>query len=104
MKYRTELTGTAKADIRETMLWLRDNRSPGAADRWLAGLSRAIQTLERLPGRCPLIRESNRFPQEVRELLYGRKKASKYRIIYTIIESTVYVLYVRHHARDDLQP
>jgi len=37
-------------------------------------------------------------------LLYGRQKRHKHRIIYTLREDTVYVLYVRHTARDELEP
>jgi plasmid stabilization system protein ParE len=104
MKYHVELTTTAKADIRDTTRWLRDQASTAAADRWLAGLLKATQTLEKQPLRCPLAAENDKFPQEIHELLFGRKRHGKYRIIFEIIDSTVYVLYIRHSARDELQP
>jgi hypothetical protein len=37
-------------------------------------------------------------------LLYGRSKRHKHRIIFTIREDTVHILYVRHSARDELEP
>ena len=44
--------------------------------------------------------------EEIRELIYGRrgKRKHKHRIIFTIRHDTVYVLYVRHTARDELEP
>jgi plasmid stabilization system protein ParE len=103
MRYRVELAETAKADIREQARWLRDRASPARADRWLAGLSEAIESLGSRPGRCPVAAESEKFPEEIRELLYGRGR-HKHRIIFTIGEEAVYVVYVRHGARDELEP
>ncbi len=104
MKYRVELAATAKADIREKTQWLRDQVSAAMADQWLEGLRKAIQTLEKQPLRCPLAAENDKFPQEIRELLYGRRKRNKHRIIFEIIDDTVYVLYVRHSAQNELEP
>ena len=103
MKYRIELVATAKADIREIARWLRDRTSPAVADRWMSGLDRAIRTLEARPQRCPVAAESLAFPEEIRELAYGRSKSGKYRIIFTVRDESVYVLYIRHTARDELQ-
>jgi len=104
MKYRIELAATAKADIRGQAQWLREQVSPTAADKWLAGLYKAIDTLQTRPLRCPVAEESDSFPEEIRELLYGRQKRHKHRIIFTLREGVVYVLYVRHTARDELEP
>ena len=40
------------------------------------------------------------------QLLHGKrgKRQHKHRIIFTVREETVYVLYVRHTARDELEP
>jgi hypothetical protein len=48
MKYRIELAATAKADIHGQARWLRDEASP-AAEKWLAGLYKAIDTLQTRP-------------------------------------------------------
>ena len=103
MKYRVELTAVAKADIREATRWLRDQASQAVADKWLAGLYRTINTLATRPLRCPVAAENDRFPEEIRELLYGRKK-NKRRIIFTVRDDAVYILYVRHGARDEIEP
>ena len=104
MKYRIELAATAKADIRGQAQWLREQVSPTAADKWLAGLYKATDTLQTRPLRCPVAAERDSFPEEIRELLYGRQKRHKHRIIFTLREGIVYVLYVRHTARDELEP
>ena len=103
MKYRSELTATAKADIREAARWRRDEVSAAAAETWLAGLYRAMSTLETQPLRCPVAAESHKFPDRIRELLYGQK-SGKHRIIFKIDADTIYILYVRHTARDELEP
>lgn len=71
MKYRIELAATAKADIRVQAHWLFDRLSPAAADKWLDGLYEAINTLQTRPSRCSVAAESDKFPEEIRELLYG---------------------------------
>jgi plasmid stabilization system protein ParE len=104
MKYRIELAATAKADIREAARWLRDQASDSVADKWLVGLNKAINTLQTRPQRCPVAAENEKFPEEIRELLHGRRKTGKHRIIFTLTDDTVVVLYVRHTARDELEP
>lgn len=104
MRYRVEIAASAKADIREAARWLTEQASPAVATRWLAGLYKAMSTLERQPGRCPVAAESHKFPVELRELLYGRSKTGKHRIIFTIGTDVVHILYVRHTARDELEP
>jgi plasmid stabilization system protein ParE len=103
MKYRVELAATAKADIRQQAQWLREQASPLKSERWLAGLEKALDTLQARPQRCPVAAESDRFPEEIRELLLGKRK-HKHRIIFAIRNDAVYVLYVRHAARDALEP
>jgi plasmid stabilization system protein ParE len=103
MTYRIELAATAKRDIREATRWLRDEASQTVADKWLANLFKTMSTLETRPQRCPKAAESDRFPEELRELLHGRRR-SKYRIIFTIRGDTVVILYVHHGARDEIQP
>ena len=103
MTYRLELAATAKADIREQAQWLHENVSPSAATKWLNGLYKAIETLQTRPLRCPVAAESDQFPDDVHELLHGKpgKRKHKHRIIFTVRKDTVYVLYVRHTARDE---
>ena len=103
MIYRIEIADTAKADLREVTRWIRDEASPAAADRWLVGLLKAANTLQKQPLRCPLAAESDKFPEDIRLLLHGKRK-KKYRILFTIREDAVVILYIRHTARDEIEP
>jgi hypothetical protein len=49
--------------------------------------------------RCPVAADSDRFPEEIRELHYGKsgKRQHKYRTIFAIRNETVHVLYVDAH-------
>lgn len=104
MKYRIELAATAKADIRRQTQWLRDQVSPAYAVKWLKGLYKAIDSVRTRPTRSPLASESDRYPEEIRELLHGGSRRHKHRIIFTLRKDIIYVLYVRHTARDALEP
>jgi plasmid stabilization system protein ParE len=106
MKYRIELAATAKVDIQGQAQWLREEASSAAAEKWLTGLYKTIDTLQTRPLRFPVAAANDKFPEEIRELLYGGhgKRKHKHRIIFTIRHDTVYVLYVRHTARDELKP
>jgi plasmid stabilization system protein ParE len=99
MKYRVELAAAAKADIREAARWVRDRASPATADKWLAGLLKTINSLETRPLRCPVAAESHKFPTEIHELLHGKRKQDRYRIIFQVIERPVYVLYFKNDPR-----
>ncbi len=97
MTFQVEITPIAESQIEQAYRWYRE-RSPEFADRWFRGLMNAIATLQEKPRRCVLAVEHEIFPEEVRQLLYGKSK-SMYRLLFTIRETTVYVLYVRHSAQ-----
>ena len=61
----------------------------------------AIATLQEQPRRFALAVEHDIFAEEVRQLLYGKSK-NIYRVLFTIRDTTVYILYVRHSAQAPL--
>jgi plasmid stabilization system protein ParE len=97
MAFQVEITPSAESQIEQSYHWYRE-RNPEFADRWFRGLMNAIATLQENPQRCALAIEHEIFSEEVRQLLYGKSK-SLYRVMFTIRDSTVYVLYVRHSAQ-----
>ncbi|MEI2577809.1 type II toxin-antitoxin system RelE/ParE family toxin [Scytonema sp. PRP1] len=106
MAFQVEITPIAEAQIEQAYRWYRE-RNPEFADRWFRGLMNAIATLQEKPLRCTLAVEHEIFAEEVRQLLYGKSK-NIYRVLFTIRDTTVYVLYVRHSAQapmtvDDLE-
>ncbi len=96
--FRVEPTRRAFADADEAFMWIY-NEAPEAAVRWYDGLLDAMRSLERNPLRWGLAREDPFFEEEIRQFVYGR-----YRVLYTVRKKTVYVLRVRHSARETLTP
>ena len=103
MNYRLRVTARAVADADQAHAWIAEHLSPAKAERWYQGLFKHMETLTRQPARCPRAAESDKFPEELRELLYGKRK-NKYRIIFTIRDADVVVLYVQHAARKEIEP
>lgn len=96
--YRVEPTDKALVDAGEAYFWINEG-SAEAALRWYEGLMKAFRSLEKNPLRCPLAPESAFFEEEIRQLGYG-----KYRILFIVEGETVFVLRVRHGAREYLKP
>jgi plasmid stabilization system protein ParE len=96
--YRVEPTDKALVDGGEAYFWISE-QSEEAALRWYEGLLKAFRSLEKNPLRCRLAPESAFFEEEIRQLVYG-----KYRILFTVEGETVFVLRVRHGAREYLKP
>lgn len=106
MAFQVEITPIAQIQIEQAYQWYRE-RNAEFADRWFRGLMNAIATLQEKPRRCPLAVEHDIFAEEVRQLLYGKAK-NIYRVLFTIRDDRVYVLYVRHSSQapltmDDLE-
>jgi plasmid stabilization system protein ParE len=78
MTYPVEITAFAIADAEQAYLWLRE-RSPEAA-AWYNGLFDAIDSLEKMPYRCPLAPESENLDIKLRQVFYG-KRSQQYRIL-----------------------
>lgn len=106
MTFQVEITPIAEKQIEQAYRWYRE-RNPEFADTWFRGLMNAIATLQDKPQRCALAVEHEIFPEEVHQLLYGKSK-NIYRVMFTIRDNIVSVLYVRHAAQapmtvDDLE-
>lgn len=97
MAFQVRTTKTAELQIETAYLWLK-KRNSIYADEWFKGLMNAIASLQDKPRRCSLATESDVFSEEVRQLLYGKSR-NKYRILFTIREDIVYILFVRHTSQ-----
>lgn len=100
MAYAVRITKKAELDIAEAFAWYA-KQAPHAARRWLDGLYESIETLSHFPLRCPLMTDMADSGHEWRQLLHG-KKHGQYRIVFEIEGKTVYVIAVRHAARDSI--
>lgn len=102
MSHFVRITARALSEIDEALDWIAE-RSPSAATRWLDKLMEAVDSLEENPERCGLAPESDWYPGELRQLLYGRRRGI-YRVLFEVRERTVYILRVRHGAQHLLEP
>lgn len=95
MRYEVIVTPEAQAGIRESFNYIHE-RAPLNGARWLQGLYRQIDTLERNPERCSFARERAYLEEDLRQLVF-----KSHRIVFKVdrARSTVYVLYVRHARR-----
>ena len=100
MVFQVEITPIAASQIDLAYRWYRE-QNPGFADLWFRGFMNAIATLQKYPQRCALATEHEIFPEEVRQLLYGKSK-NRYRVLFTIRDNTVYLLCIRHSAQQPL--
>lgn len=89
---------TADEELAEILDWL-SREAPEKVSEWYAAIKAHIQTLDHLPERCPYAPENGLWgSEELRQLLF-QDYPSKYRIIFTVTESSVRILNIRHGAR-----
>jgi len=89
--YRIRMLETAERDLDVVDAWLIENK-PELARHWVADVQAAIESLARLPTRCPRLTGPG---QDVRKLVVGRDL-----IVFEIAANEVLVLRVFHEGRD----
>jgi len=94
MEFQVQITKSAEIEIEVAYEWLKE-RNPSHSDRWFRELMDKVATLQVKPRRCTLAIENDVFPEEVRQLLYG-KRPNVYRILFVIRNDIVYIIHVRH--------
>lgn len=102
MEYRIKIAAKAYADAEEAHAWIA-RHSPARAAKWYVNLIEAIESLQSSPARCALAPEADAFQEEIRQLLYGKRRGM-YRILFSIRADTVNVLRIIHGAREFLTP
>jgi plasmid stabilization system protein ParE len=102
VNYEVGLTGKAERQLKAAARWWAANRSAAQAQRWYDGFLRAILSLSQHPDRCPLARENDKFPLELRELNYGLGRRPTHRAVFAIRPKSVIIYAIRHAAQRDL--
>jgi len=67
MKYPIKISSMAETEADSAFLRLSQSTSPPKASQWYSGLLAAIESLSKMPKRCPLARENKYFSQEIRQ-------------------------------------
>lgn len=100
MNFRVRATRRYESDLLSTIVWIaRVQGRPQEAQAWLEALEDAVDSLGRLPQRCPLAPESGARGREIRQLLFF-----SHRVLFTILPQEVVVLQVRHASREPARP
>lgn len=90
----------AQEEIESAYHWIKA-RAPIAASKWREELISRIETLGTNPSARRLAAESSKFPQEIRQLLFGRR-GGQYRILFMVKGEEVIILSLRHSRRQPL--
>ena len=102
MTYDVVVQPRANRDIQLAAHWvLGQSGSPATAVRWWRKPRATIATLKTSPQRCPIDPDSEVYGEEVRVLLYGKRRGV-HRVLFMIRGDTVRVLTVRHSAQRSL--
>jgi toxin ParE1/3/4 len=91
-KYQVNLTHKAQNDL-ECIFYYIAADSFNNAINFVLELEEKVYPLETFPNRHPLIRENKFFGTDYRHLIY-----KKYRIVYRIIDNSVFILRIIHGA------
>lgn len=98
MSYRIVLEPVADEELEEAYQY-KAGYSYEYALTWYFDMLERIDSLKENPLRCPRAPESDRFPEELRHLIY-----QQYRILFAVRDKTVHVLHVWHGRRDWARP
>ncbi len=91
MKYQVIFHSQAEQDIRISFDWGVRNWGKVEAEQWLRQIYRVCKKrLTQFPDSCPIAPESEEIGVIIRQLVIDR-----YRVLFTIQEKTVIILYVR---------
>jgi len=105
MTYQIIIETQAQSDLEEAYRRI----AQGSAERttqWYNGIVDAIASLANFPERCAFARENAFFPEDIRQLLYG-KRGNVYRILFTITQPCMYSTYATaqdHRCSPQIQP
>jgi plasmid stabilization system protein ParE len=95
MTYRVIVTPAAENDLITAYCYIR-SQAPRAARDWVRRARQSAKSLARHPERCPLAPESVSFDQPIRELFVGSGNRGTYRLLFVVLDESVYILHVRH--------
>ena len=97
MEYRVDISPEALAQAIEARDWIADS-SPDRAAKWLDKLLESIESLKTFPLRCPSAPDRDAYGEDVRVLLYGKRRGI-YRVLFTVQDDLIVVVAIRHGAR-----
>jgi len=98
-KYRIVLEDESRRNVDAIYAWIAE-RSPDGARRWYRAFLTALDKLTDDPRRLPVAPESHHFDETVRNLTFRMRSGRVYRVLFTVVEAEVHVLFVRAPGQD----
>jgi plasmid stabilization system protein ParE len=74
-------------------------RSPERAAKWLDGLFQEVAALNKRYKLCPLAAESDSSGEQLREMLYGKRRGLMHRVLFTVQGDLIRIVAIRHAAQ-----
>ena len=102
MIYRVVLTNRFAKNLQAMGDYIAAD-NPRRALSWLEEVEAKVLKLDHFPEAHPHARENDNHAVELRQLLFGKGRY-KYRVIFTIRDSEVVVLDIRHASREGHPP
>jgi plasmid stabilization system protein ParE len=103
MTFHVELLPAAERDLDRILGWLRE-RSPQGASAWYRRWLEVLDDLEARADACARAPEVARHDLDLRHIIFKTKHGKPYRAIFTMVERTVFVLCIRGHGQDLVDP
>lgn len=97
------ITEPAESDLQAQHDWWAEHRSGSQAGRWYADFMRALHELAKTADRIRPAAEDGLRGLRLRQLNFGLGRRPTHRAVFTIRESEVVVLRVRHLAQSELR-
>jgi plasmid stabilization system protein ParE len=97
------MTAVAEAELINSFRYLRRTASRAVAADWLRRILEAVHSLRTMPERCGQAAEADTTGQDVRELLFGRRR-STVRIVFVIQHGAVSIRHIRRATRGPVPP
>jgi addiction module RelE/StbE family toxin len=92
-KYEVNITQHAQDDLEHIFYYIASD-SVNNASKFILELEKKVYSLEAFPERNPFIPENEYFGTDYRHLIH-----KKYRIIYRVLENTVFILRIIQGAK-----
>lgn len=103
MKYTVIVLPQAEQDADGIHRWIAE-RSAEGADRWYSQFLAALHRLASDADVCGLAPENELVVQEIRQALFKTRKGLRYRVLFSIAGTEVWVLHVRGPGQRLLDP
>jgi plasmid stabilization system protein ParE len=102
-EFRVLLDQEAERNVAEIYQWIHERSAEGAL-RWYRAFLKALFVLADEADRFAVAPESHHFEPTIRNLTFRMKSGRAYRVLFTIVDSEVHILFVRGPGQNWVTP